>query len=240
MTAESYGSILKALCLFREARGQYVVMLDADGTYPVEELAHFVDLLKGGAEIACDMIICGIGVTMPPTEWLKRAKINLNCGILADEYLQTNVPDIWTAGDIAEYKDLLLEENIQLGNWVNAREQGRVAGLNMVASANVAGAEKTPFKFVSFYTTQGAGINIAFVGDVRPLPDRVVVKRGSPEINSYCRILVDNKNELVGATIINRTQDLSTLSKLIENNVNVSAHLAELADVNFDLKKLLM
>jgi NAD(P)H-nitrite reductase large subunit len=226
-------------------------------------------VLKDGTKFDCDIIITGIGVVPPSLDWLQKAGVNTGRtisavgqmengiksksplpegnvmsaagrSILADEFLETNVADVWTAGDIAEYKDLLLEENIQLGNWVNAREQGRVAGLNMVASANVAGAEKTPFKFVSFYTTQGAGINIAFVGDVRPLPDRVVVKRGSPEINSYCRILVDNKNELVGATMINRTAEMSTISKLIENNVNVSAHLAELADVNFDLKKLLM
>ncbi len=195
-------------------------------------------VLKDGTNIPCDMIVCGIGTVPAELGWLSTAGVTVGRAILANEYLETNIPDIWTAGDIAEYKDLLLEENIQLGNWVNAHEQGRVAGMNMVASAGVPGAEKTAFKFVSFYTTQGVGVNIAFVGDARPLPDRTIIVRGSPEANSYARLLVVG-SELVGATMINRTGDMSVISKLIEQNVDVSAHHAELGDVNFDLKGLL-
>lgn len=188
-------------------------------------------VLKDGTKITCDMIVCGIGVVPPPLNFVKAAGIEIRNGILANEYLETNIKDIWTAGDIAEYKDLLLEENIQLGNWVNAREQGHIAGLNMVGA-------KTPFKFVSFYTTQGAGVNIAFVGDSRPLPDRQIIKRGSPDINSYERILIVG-HELVGATMINCTSELTVIAKLIENNIDVSSHLADLENPNFDLKQLL-
>ena len=204
-------------------------------------------LLKDGTKIECDLIIIGIGVVPPSLDFVKNAKIETKNAIIANEYLETSVKDVWTAGDIAEYKDLILEENIQLGNWVNAREQGHIAGLNMVASFDQLRTEKTPFKFISFYTTQGVGISIAFVGDSRLLPDRQVILRGSPEINSYARILVvgnplsdSGRRELVGATMINRTSDMSTISKLIENNVDVSTHLSELADPNFDLKQLLV
>jgi NAD(P)H-nitrite reductase large subunit len=189
-------------------------------------------ILKDGTKIECEMIICGIGVVPPPLEFLQKAGVETRNAILANEYLETNIKNIWTAGDIAEYKDLLLEENIQLGNWVNAHEQGRVAGLGMIG-------KREPFKFVSFYTTQGVGVNIAFVGDSRPLPDRQIIQRGSPEINSYARILIVGK-ELVGATMINRTSEMTTLSKLIENNVDVSSHISELGDPNFNLKDLLV
>jgi len=207
-------------------------------------------VLKDGSKLDCDIIIVGIGVVPPNLDWLNVSRVPLDnseppkgtfdtskTGIIANEFLETNIADIWTAGDIAEYKDLLLEENIQLGNWVNAREQGRVAGLGMVRKD---GEEKTPFKFVSFYTTAGVGINIAFVGDARPLPDRTVIKRGSPESGSYERILVDKGGEAVGATMINRASDMSTISKLIENNVDISTHATDLYDTNFDLKKLLV
>lgn len=190
-------------------------------------------VLKDGTKIPCDILVCGIGVTNP-TDWPKQSGITTGHGILANEFLETNIPDVWTAGDIAEYKDLLLEENVQMGNWVNAKEQGRIAGLNMM------GGEKRPFKFVSFYTTQGFGITIAFVGDVAPGKDKKIIPRGSLELNSYGQIIVDSKNELVGATLINCTGEMTTISKLIENNVNVSAHLAELADPNFDLNTLLV
>lgn len=189
-------------------------------------------ILKDGTKIECEMIITGIGVVPPPLDFLQEAGIQTKNAILANEYLETSAKDVWTAGDIAEYKDLLLEENIQLGNWVNAHEQGRVAGLGMAG-------KRTPFKFISFYTTQGVGVNIAFVGDSRLLPDRQVIQRGTPEINSYARLLVVGK-ELIGATMINRTGDMSTLSKLIENNIDISSHISELGDPNFDLKSLLV
>jgi NAD(P)H-nitrite reductase large subunit len=187
-------------------------------------------LLKDGTKLDCDMVVCGIGAYCA-MDWIQKAGVAVNRGIVTDEYLQTNAPDIWAAGDIAEFKDLIAEEMVQEGNWVNAHEQGRIAALNMTGT-------KEPFKFVSFYTTQGSGITIAFAGDVRPLPDRTVVRRGSPEVNSYARLLIVGK-ELVGATMINRTQELTTVTNLIKNNVDVSGKLQQLADPNFDLKTLL-
>jgi NAD(P)H-nitrite reductase large subunit len=152
--------------------------------------------------------------------------------------METSVPDVWTAGDVAEYKDLILQENVQMGNWVSAHEQGRIAGLNMSASMITVSNKKTPFKFVSFYTTNGFGLTVAFVGDACPVTDRVTIPRGSPEINSYARIILVN-NEIEGATLINRIQEMGTISKLIEENIDVSTHHADLADPNFDLKKLM-
>jgi len=190
-------------------------------------------VLKDGRRIECDMIICGIGAVCE-AGWLKSSELKLNRGILTNEYLETSLPDVWAAGDVAEFKDLILDETVQLGNWVNAREQGRIAGLNMIG-------EKTPFKFVSFYSTQGFGISIAFIGDARPGPERIVIKRGSPEANSYARIIILNKGdrkEVEGATLINRTGEMSAIAKLIESNIDVSQKLKELADPNFALKSL--
>jgi NAD(P)H-nitrite reductase large subunit len=187
-------------------------------------------VLKDGTEIPCDMVLFGIGA-YGELDWLKDAGIAINHGILANEYLETNISGIYTGGDIAEFNDLILDEKIQLGNWVNAHEQGRIAALNMLG-------KKQEFKFVSFYTTQGLGITIAFTGDVRIDEDRTVIARGSQEMGSYARIILKG-NEVEGATFINRTQEMSVVSKLIRQNIDVSQHHQELADPNFDLKKLL-
>jgi NAD(P)H-nitrite reductase large subunit len=188
-------------------------------------------MLQNGEKIPCEMIVCGIGTTNP-IGWLKECGIATNRGILADEFMKTNLPDIWTAGDIAEYKDLLLEENIEMGNWVSAREQGRIAGSNMAGKHEA-------FRFVSFYTTQGFGMSVAFVGDVNAGEGRIIVSRGSPEINSYARLIIAGNGELVGATLINRTGDMNTIAKIIEKNMRVADRQKELGDVDFDLKKLL-
>lgn len=187
-------------------------------------------ILKNGQEIDCDMIIAGIGVFCP-MEWLKSSGLGVNRGILSNEYLETNLPDVWTAGDAAEFSDLVLGEQVQLGNWVNAQVQGRVAGANMAG-------KHEPFRMVSFYTTQGFGITIAFVGDVRPDKDRLIIPRGSKESNSYGRIIVKD-GEVIGATLINRTPELSVISKIIEKDVKISGKEKELVNPNFDLKTLL-
>lgn len=187
-------------------------------------------VLKDGQQLDCDMIICGIGVICP-LEWVKSSGVNINRGILANKYLETNLPDIWSAGDVAEFEDPILEEAVQLGSWINAQEQGRTAGLNMLG-------EKKAFKFVSSYSTHGFNTSVTFVGDVRPLKDRKFITRGSPDINSYARLVVLGK-ELVGAVLINRNQELKTIAKLIENNIDVSEKTKQLSDADFDLKTLL-
>ena len=188
-------------------------------------------VLKSGERIPCNMVIVGIGIVYL-LEWIKNAGVAVERGVVVNEYLETNISDVYAAGDMAEYNDLILEEHVQLGNWVNAQMQGKVAGLNM-------GGQHETFRLVSFYTTQGFGITIAFVGDVRPLPDREVVSRGSPAGGSYARILIKNE-EVVGATLINRTQDLGAFAKLIERNVKVAAHKAVLTDPSTNLQSLLV
>ena len=187
-------------------------------------------VLKDGTNIPCDIIIIGIGVSCP-LEWLAASGLEVGHGILANEYLETSLTDVWTAGDAAEFNDLITGERLQLGNWVNAQVQGRVAGANMAG-------QRQPFRIVSFYTTQGFGITIAFVGDVRPEGGRMIIPRGSPESGSYGRIIVKD-GEVIGATLISRTVELAAISKMIEKGVKVAGREKELADPNFDLKTLL-
>jgi 3-phenylpropionate/trans-cinnamate dioxygenase ferredoxin reductase component len=187
-------------------------------------------ILNNGNTIPCDLVIVGIG-NVCQLDWLKSSGLQINRGILANEYLETNLPDVWTAGDSSEYSDIILEEKVQLGNWVNAQVQGKTAGLNMAGN-------KTPFKLVSSYNTEGFGINIAFVGDVGIKPDRIIVERDEPAKKSHLRLLIQY-GELVGATAINGMEELTTISKLIEKDVKVSGMEQDLANPNFDLKTLL-
>lgn len=189
-----------------------------------------------GTLVSCGIIIVGIGVVCPH-EWIREAGIHVSRGVVADEYLQTSAPDVWTAGDAAEFNDVILGERIQLGNWVNAQMQGKAAGANMVASFGLSERQKEPFRFVSFYTTQGFGITIAFIGDIRQESDRAVISRGNPESGSYGRIIIKD-GEVVGGTLINRTTELSAISRLIENNTAVSGLEQKIADAAFDLKNL--
>lgn len=187
-------------------------------------------MLKNGKRLDADFVIAGIGISCP-IDFIARAGVPANRGVLVDEYLASSTPNVWGAGDAAEFKDVILGEQIQLGNWVNAQMQGRVAGLNMAG-------EKTSFRMVSFYTTQGFNVTIAFVGDSRPLPDRTIIARGSAESNSYARILIKD-HFVIGATLINRTHELGPLTKMIEKKIDIAVRTNELADANINLATIL-
>lgn len=187
-------------------------------------------LLKDGTNIPCDMIFAFIGVVLP-TEWLESSGIVLEKGIATNEYLETNLPDVWAAGDIARFDDVILHDRVMMGNWMNAREQGHLVAENMQ------GAHK-PFELVSFHSSHGFGNMVGFAGDIRALPDRTYIFRGDPSTDSYGRIILRG-NVIVGATMVNRTPELGTVVKLIASRIDVSSKHNELADTNVDLKTLL-
>lgn len=190
---------------------------------------HLVEsaVLKDGTKLPCEIIIFGVG-TFCPFEWLKQTGIETNRGIVANEHLKTNQPDIWAAGDAAEFYHPIFEDKLQFGGWTDAQLQGKTAALNMLG-------KKETFKWVPFYTTSSFGISITFAGDIRPLPDRIIIPRGAGNSNS--RIIIKG-NRIVGATLINRNQELQPILKLIENKTDISQKQKELADPNSELKTL--
>jgi len=186
--------------------------------------------LKDGTEIPCDAVICGIGA-LCNIDWLEKSGTKIDRGILADDHLKTNLPDVWAAGDAAQFSDPILEEEVQLGNWVNAQEQGRVAGFNML------GHDK-PFTFVSFYTTHGFDISITFIGNVRPQKEFTTITRHGPSDNQHVQLLVV-EDQLVGAVLINQTPIMQPISKIIGQNVNIKGKEKMLTNHSFDLNLLL-
>src|SRR3989344_5856455 len=72
-------------------------------------------LFKDGSKIECDFVVIGIGTVTPAVEMLKAAGVDINRGIKANEYLETNVQDVWTAGDCAEYYDTIIGDTLCSG-----------------------------------------------------------------------------------------------------------------------------
>lgn len=187
--------------------------------------------LANGRGIACDYILPFIGVDLP-VAWLKSAGVATHKGIYANQYLETNVPDVWTAGDTAENWDVALGEAVIMGNWMSARLQGEVAGKNMV------GPERTAFEQVSFHTSHGFGYQIGWVGDVRPLADRTIahIPVENDEKN-HCRIVVRN-DRIIGGTTVNRPDLMGLITKLVKAKVPVREKLEGLKNGTIDLRSL--
>ena len=80
------------------------------------------------------------------TEVLRGTDVEIDGGIIVDEYMRTNVQDVYAAGDITRFHDTILGEYEQNGSWGSAKEQGGVAARNMVEP------ESEAFRWVSSYS----------------------------------------------------------------------------------------
>jgi NADPH-dependent 2,4-dienoyl-CoA reductase/sulfur reductase-like enzyme len=81
-------------------------------------------------EIKVDGVVAGVGIE-PHVELAQAAGIEVNNGIVVDEYLRTSHPDIFSAGDVAAFYNPALEKSIRVEHEDNANTMGRLAGRNM-------------------------------------------------------------------------------------------------------------
>lgn len=77
-----------------------------------------------------DMIGLGVGLTLNHA-FLQDTPVLRRKGIVTDEYLETNTPGVFAAGDVAEFYDPILGEHRTLGTWDNAMAHGHIAAINM-------------------------------------------------------------------------------------------------------------
>lgn len=188
--------------------------------------------LSDGSEVPCDIILAFIGVDLP-VEWIKNAGVGVHKGIYANQYLETNVPDVWTAGDTAEGWDSMLEETVIMGNWMSARLQGEVAGKNMTGM-------REAFEQVSFHSSHGFGYNIGWTGDVRSIvagKEREVIHIPTGKEGTHCRMIIAN-GRVVGGTTVNRPDLMSAITTLIKEKKDISRELEGLKNGAIEISAL--
>ena len=186
-----------------------------------------------GPDITADVVIMATGIRAN-LEWLKDAGIIVNRGILVDERLRSNVPNVYAAGDVAEGRNLIGGQPDVHAIEPTAQEHGRIVG------ANMAGKDTRYHGSLLMNIVEVCHLDIASFGAWDDAKAEAVsaLKADRP---AYRKLLFTG-DRLTGAIILGRssdvwtTNDVGMLKGLVQSGVSLAHVKDHLRHNPFDLK----
>jgi nitrite reductase (NADH) large subunit len=171
-------------------------------------------LLKDGRTLRCDIFLGAIGIKSN-AELARQAGIAVNRGIVVDDRMETSVPGVFAAGDVAEH------DGRTYGLWPIGAKQGEVAALNAL------GGNATLTSEVPATILKGAGIDLFSIG--RPeaqTGDEIIVDEDpDPAAPSYRRLLIA-QGRVVGAIVLgNHPEDVAAVTAAVKKRAEISPAL---------------
>ena len=174
-------------------------------------------VLREGQTIPCELVVAGIGV-QPAIEMLSNSGLDVADGVVVNEYLETSQQDIYAAGDVANYQDVLFGKRRRVEHWDNAVSQGQYC-------ARLVMGERTPFKHVPYFFSDVFDLSYEYWGDSSDADQ--VIHRGDLASKSFSAWWLRQKRVVAAFTMNRPDEERDAAPKWIESRQTVSANKLE-------------
>ena len=127
-----------------------------------EGFAGFETVVRttNGNEIPADVVVAGLGI-QPNVDLAEQAGLRVDNGIVVDELLRTSAPDVYAAGDVANFANPALGTRLRVEHEDNANTMGAAAGRAMAGKG-------TPYSHLPFFYSDLFALGYEAVGELDP------------------------------------------------------------------------
>lgn len=183
-------------------------------------------ILSNGERVQSSLAVIGIGVT-PNVELAQEAGLEIDNGIVVDDYAKTSDPNIFAAGDVTFHPNALLDRRIRLESYENAQNQGITAGKAMLDKA-------VPYSEIPWFWSDQFDANLQMIG----LPQNwdETATRGDISTDEFVTFYLKN-GVIEGGIAVNNPRDLRIGKRLMQSKKKVTTK--ELRDPNIRMQDLL-
>jgi NAD(P)H-nitrite reductase large subunit len=214
-------------------KGVEPVFESGAGSFETNDDGEVVATIDGnGVRHESDFVGVAIGLDFN-VEILQDTDITIENGVHVDEYMRTEVEDVYAAGDITQFYDTILGERAQNGSWGSAKQQGNLAGRVMLEDAGH-DVETEPFRWVSSYSIMHFDFPFLSFGFPTLGDDEAERKYSDNE----WRRLTFKDGKLIGGVLIGNLAPQSKYKQLIKDESVVADQKDVLLQDNFDLEDL--
>jgi NAD(P)H-nitrite reductase large subunit len=184
--------------------------------------------LSNGKILKTQLVIVAIGVN-PNVELFRKTCLRIDKGILVNERMETNIPNVYAAGDVTQAYDKILKSYRTIPVWPNAYLQGKIAGYQM------AGSEK--FRYEGSFMMNS--IEVAHIPTVSigltnpPSEDGYRVVKRFDRISNVYRKIVLKEDRIVGAVFAGHIDRVGIITGLLRGGIKVKGFKKELMSEQF-------
>jgi 3-phenylpropionate/trans-cinnamate dioxygenase ferredoxin reductase subunit len=214
----------RTLADLHRAHGVRTIFEDTVATFEgTQRVTHVIT--KGGLRLKCDFVVVGIGIE-PAVQFIDGSGIQVDNGVVVDEYCQTNVSGVYAAGDVANHYHPIFKRRIRVEHWQNAIKQGAAAARNMLG-------KRVAYDEIHWFWSDQYDANLQYAGFHTKWAQLVV--RGALDSGSYLACYL-NDGRIDAAVGLNRAKDVRRVMPLIKSRRVVD--LEQLRDEGVDLRSL--